>query len=48
MDTTQDISDRDQLSEIYRYCVIQKDENDILKALEVNESFLAFHEVKDP
>lgn len=47
MDTTKDISKRDQLREIYRYCVIQKDEKGIPKALEIKESFLGFHVVKD-
>ncbi|XP_049306337.1 zinc finger MYM-type protein 1-like [Bactrocera dorsalis] len=43
-DTTQDISKTDQLCELYRYCVIEKDENGTPKALVIKESFLRFHE----
>jgi hypothetical protein len=46
-DTTQDISKTDQMCELYRYCIIEKDENGIPKALVIKESFLGFHEVKD-
>ncbi|XP_025406286.1 zinc finger MYM-type protein 1-like [Sipha flava] len=47
IDTTQDISKVDQLSEIYRYCVIEKDEYGNPKYVCVKETFLAFHEVVD-
>ncbi|KAL4153767.1 hypothetical protein QTP88_001600 [Uroleucon formosanum] len=47
IDTTQDISKVDQLSEIYRYCVIEKDEYGNPKNVCVKEIFLAFHEVVD-
>lgn len=47
IDTTQDISKVDQLSEIYRYCVIEKDEYGNPKNVCVKETFLAFHEVVD-
>lgn len=46
-DTTQDISKTDQLCELYRYCIIEKDENGTPKTLVIKESFLGFHEVKD-
>ncbi|XP_026483030.1 zinc finger MYM-type protein 1-like [Ctenocephalides felis] len=46
-DTTQDISKTDQMCELYRYCMIEKDENGIPKALVIKETFLGFHEVKD-
>lgn len=46
-DTTQDISKIDQLRELCRYCMIEKDGNGIPKALVIKETFLGFHEVKD-
>ncbi|GBP04903.1 Zinc finger MYM-type protein 1 [Eumeta japonica] len=46
-DTTQDISKIYQMCELYRYCMIEKDGNEIPKALVIKESFLGFHEVKD-
>ena len=46
-DTTQDISKTDQMCELYRYCMIKKDDNGTPKALVIKESFLGFHEVKD-
>ncbi|KAE9530014.1 hypothetical protein AGLY_011476 [Aphis glycines] len=46
-DITQDISKVDKLSEIYRYCVIEKDEYGNPKNVCVKETFLAFHEVVD-
>lgn len=46
-DTTQDIAKTDQLCELYRYCVIEKDENGTPRALVIKETFLGFHEVKD-
>lgn len=47
-DTTQDISkSSNQLCELYRYCVIEKDENGAPKAVVIKESFLGFYEVKD-
>lgn len=45
IDTTQYISKVDQLSEIYRYCVIEKYEHGNPKNICVKETFLAFHEV---
>ena len=35
------------MCELYRYCIIQNDENGIPKALVIKESFLEFYEVKD-
>ncbi|XP_026481919.1 zinc finger MYM-type protein 1-like [Ctenocephalides felis] len=46
-DTTQDISKTDQLCKLYRYCMIEKDENGISKALVIKETFLRFHKLKD-
>lgn len=45
IDTTQVISEVDQLSEIYRYCVIEKDEYGNPKNICVKQTFMAFHEV---
>lgn len=47
-DNTQDISRSDELCELYRYCIIEKDENgtpNVFK-ININELFLGFHEVK--
>ena len=43
MDTTQDISKTNQLSETYRYYVIQKDENGIPKALKIQKYLSLIH-----
>ncbi|KAJ4933029.1 hypothetical protein JOQ06_029867, partial [Pogonophryne albipinna] len=40
MDTTQDISKRDQISQVYRYVTIQRDENDNAKDILINKAFL--------
>lgn len=47
IDTTQDISKVDQMSEIYRYCCIEYDKNGQPNKLIVKESFLGFVEVCD-
>lgn len=45
IDTTQDISKVDQLSEIYRYCIIEKDQNGEPKNICIKETFLGFYKV---
>ncbi|KAJ4921640.1 hypothetical protein JOQ06_027721 [Pogonophryne albipinna] len=47
MDTTQDISKRDQISQVYRYVTIQRDENDNAKDILINNAFLGFVETVD-
>lgn len=47
MDTTQDISKVDQLSQIFRYVTVRKDENDNPLGLDVTESFLGFQNITD-
>ena len=47
IDTTQDISKINQLSQVFRYVTIQKDANEVPKKIIVNESFLGFHKVTD-
>lgn len=47
MDTTQDISKIDQLSQVYRYVTIKRDDNNIAKDILINEAFLGFDEVAD-
>lgn len=47
MDTTQDLSKKDQLSQVVRYVEILKNEKDEPIALEIKESFLGFTEVHD-
>ncbi|CAK6978116.1 hypothetical protein F7725_021412, partial [Scomber scombrus] len=47
MDTTHDISKRDQLSRVYRYVTIQRDENNNAKDILINEAFLGFEETVD-
>ncbi|CAK6977314.1 hypothetical protein F7725_021412 [Scomber scombrus] len=47
MDTTQDISKRDQLSQVNRYVTIQRDENNNAKDILINEAFLGFEETVD-
>ena len=47
MDTTQDLSKRDQLSQVYRYVTIVRDHMDIAKDLKVIEAFLGFEETAD-
>ena len=47
MDTTQDISKRDQFSQVYRYVTIQRDENNNAKDILINKAFLGFEETAD-
>uniref|UniRef100_H3A4S2 DUF4371 domain-containing protein n=1 Tax=Latimeria chalumnae TaxID=7897 RepID=H3A4S2_LATCH len=47
MDTTQDISKTDQLSQIFRNVTIEKDERNVATGVKVNESFLGFQEICD-
>ncbi|XP_034088842.1 zinc finger MYM-type protein 1-like [Gymnodraco acuticeps] len=47
MDTTQDISKVDQLSQVFRYVTIANDENGNPTEVKINESFLGFHAVTD-
>lgn len=47
MDTTQDLSKKDQLSQVVRYVEILKNEKDEPIGLEIKESFLGFSEVHD-
>uniref|UniRef100_H3AFS3 DUF4371 domain-containing protein n=1 Tax=Latimeria chalumnae TaxID=7897 RepID=H3AFS3_LATCH len=45
MDTTQDLSKVDQLSQVFWYVTIEKDEKGNPAKININESFLGFHEV---
>lgn len=47
IDTTQDISKNDQLSEVYRYIKINKNEKSEPISIEIEEVFLGFSEVTD-
>ena len=47
MDTTQDVTKVDQLSQVFRYVTVSKDENDNAIAVDINESFLGFENVSD-
>lgn len=47
MDTTQDISRKDQLSQVFRYVTISKDTSGRPNNIKINESFLGFKEVHD-
>lgn len=47
MDTTQEISKVDQLSQIFRYVKVRKDENDNPLGIDVTESFLGFQNITD-
>lgn len=47
LDTTQDITKKDQLSQVFRYVTVHKDSSGIPVALAVNESFLGFKVVDD-
>lgn len=47
IDTTQDISKKDQLSEVYRYVNIIKNEKSEPVSIEIEEVFLGFSEVYD-
>ncbi|XP_065662971.1 zinc finger MYM-type protein 1-like [Hydra vulgaris] len=45
MDTTQDITKRDQLSQVFRYVKIIKNEQDEATSIEIKEVFLGFTEI---
>lgn len=47
LDTTQDISKVDQLSQVLRYVTIAKDDNDVPLGVEIHESFMGFYPVHD-
>jgi hypothetical protein len=48
IDTTQDISKVDQMSEVFRYVTIETDpETGRRTHIKINESFLGFHEIQD-
>uniref|UniRef100_A0A3B1J2K6 DUF4371 domain-containing protein n=1 Tax=Astyanax mexicanus TaxID=7994 RepID=A0A3B1J2K6_ASTMX len=47
MDTTQDLSKVDQLSQVFRYVTVRKDEADNAIAVDINESFLGFQNISD-
>ena len=47
MDTTQDISKVDQLSQIYRYVEILKSDSGVPVQITIKESFLGFKAIKD-
>ncbi|XP_063749772.1 zinc finger MYM-type protein 1-like [Eleginops maclovinus] len=47
LDTTQDISKVDQLSQVLRYVTIPKDDNDVPSDVQIHESFMGFHSVHD-
>ena len=48
MDTTMNISKTDQLSKVFRYVTIDKNDDGMPVALNINESFLGFSEVESP
>ena len=48
MDTTQDLSKRDQLSQVYRYITIVRNPTDIAINIKVMEAFWGFEETADP
>ncbi|XP_077113619.1 zinc finger MYM-type protein 1-like [Ranitomeya variabilis] len=48
MDTTQDISKVDQLSQIFRYVTVCRDESERATAINIQEVFLGYHAVEDP
>uniref|UniRef100_A0A672HGU4 HAT C-terminal dimerisation domain-containing protein n=1 Tax=Salarias fasciatus TaxID=181472 RepID=A0A672HGU4_SALFA len=47
MDTTQDIAKIDQMSQVYRYVTVERDDNGVAINVKINESFLGFSEVTD-
>ena len=47
MDTTQDITKVDQLSEVFRYVTVETVEKEQPTEVKINESFLGFQSVKD-
>ena len=46
-DTTSDVSKTDQMSQVFRYVTLQRDENGVPTKISINESFLGFHDVAD-
>jgi hypothetical protein len=46
-DTTSYVSKTDQMSQVYRYVTLQRDERGIPTRININESFLSFHAVAD-
>ena len=46
-DTTQDINKIDQLSQIFRYVQIKKDDKEEPVGMEIKESFLGFIDIHD-
>jgi len=46
-DTTQDVLKVDQMSKVFRYVKIEKDENDKLTKIKIKESFLGFRKIDD-
>ena len=46
-DTTSDVSKTDQMSQVFRYVTLQRDENGVPTKICINESFLGFHDVAD-
>lgn len=47
MDTTQDVAKVDQMSQIFRYAVIERDDRGVATDVTINESFVGFREVTD-
>ncbi|XP_075696700.1 zinc finger MYM-type protein 1-like [Rhinoderma darwinii] len=47
IDTTQDISKTDQLSQIFRYVTVETNQQNTVTALKINEVFLGFHAITD-
>ncbi|XP_075716875.1 zinc finger MYM-type protein 1-like [Rhinoderma darwinii] len=47
MDTTQDIGKIDQLSQVIRYVVVERDENFRATSIKIEEAFLGFQSVED-
>lgn len=47
MDTTQDISKTDQLSQVFRYVKLESNELNSVTSVKIKESFLGFHAISD-
>lgn len=47
MDTTQDISKVDQMSQIFRYVSVERDTYQRACSITINEAFLGFHAIED-
>lgn len=47
MDTTQDIGKIDQLSQVFRYVIVERDENFRATGIKIEEAFLGFQSVED-